>query len=135
MPHPLADALRDLSQAYNYAEVLIWPVMGVVLFAAAARRRGPVRRDFLLAGAVLLAFGASDYAEAENGNRWWEPWWLLLWKAACVAALLAVLGVAWRREQAGRRPAVAPAAGTGDAAADVQSGSGEGGAAPRQAGL
>ena len=103
MPRPLADALRDLSRWFNYGEVAIWPVMGVVLLAAGFRRAGVVRRDYWLAAAVLIAFGPTDYFEAEHGNEWWHPWWLLLWKAACVVALLAIVGNAWRRERRGRR--------------------------------
>jgi hypothetical protein len=103
MRFPLADLLRDSAGWYNYAEVVIWPTMGVVLLVASWRRAGAVRRDFRLAGLVLVVFGASDYFEAENGNEWWHPWWLFLWKAACVVALLAVLIGAWRRGRAADR--------------------------------
>lgn len=106
VPHPLSIALRDLSRLYNYTETLIWPVMGLILLAVAARRQGVVRRDYALAGVVLLIFGASDYAEAENGNEWWTPWWLFLWKAACVAALLGLLVAAWRRTRKTRTASV-----------------------------
>ena len=99
MAHVLADFLHDLSRWFNYAEVAIWPVMGVVLFAAGFRRSGFVRRDYWLAAAVLIAFGPTDYFEAATGNEWWRPWWLLLWKAACVVALVAILGNAWLRER------------------------------------
>jgi hypothetical protein len=98
----LADALRDLTKLYNYAEVLIWPAIGLTLLIASFWRAGVVRRDFRLAAVVLLAFGASDYFEAENGNEWWRPWWLFLWKAACVAALLAILGMAFIRQRKAR---------------------------------
>jgi hypothetical protein len=114
MRYPLADVLRDLSQWFNYAEVAIWPAMGLVLLVAGFRRTGVVRRDYWLAAGVLFAFGPTDYFEAANGNEWWRPWWLLLWKAACVTALLAIVVTAWRRERRGRtaraddRPTVAP---------------------------
>ena len=103
MPYALADLLHDLSRWFNYAEVAIWPVMGVVLLAAGFRRAGVVRRDYWLAAAVLIAFGPTDYFEAATGNEWWRPWWLLLWKAACVVALAAILGNAWRRERRANR--------------------------------
>jgi peptidoglycan/LPS O-acetylase OafA/YrhL len=90
-----------LPEAYNYVEVGLWPLMGGVLAAYGLRRRGPARRDSLLAAAVLVAFGASDWFEADNGNEWWHPWWLLLWKVASVVALAALAFVAWRRH---RRP-------------------------------
>jgi hypothetical protein len=95
-----SDFLRDAARVFNYAEVVIWPVMGVVLLWAAKKRTGVNRRDCLLAGFILLIFGASDYFEAENGNEWWRPWWLFLWKAGCVTALVMLLIGAWQR----RRP-------------------------------
>ncbi|MBE7458640.1 MAG: hypothetical protein KJ057_17160 [Phycisphaerae bacterium] len=39
---------------------------------------------------TFLAFGASDVVEADTG-AWWRPWWLLAWKAACLAVLLTLL--------------------------------------------
>src|SRR3954451_15712948 len=104
MPAILADALRDLTKLYNYAEVLIWPAIGLTLLIASFWRTGVVRRDFQLASVVLFAFGVSDYFEAENGNEWWRPWWLFLSKAVCVAALLAILGLAYIRQRKARRP-------------------------------
>ena len=97
---PLADLLRDLSRWFNYAEVAIWPLIGLVLLAASFRRTGLVRRDFRLAALVLFAFGPTDFFEAANGNEWWHPWWLFLWKAACVVALAAILLNAWKRQKA-----------------------------------
>lgn len=102
-PHVLADLLRELPRLFDYTEVVLWPVMGLALLVAGRRRRGVVRRDFWAAGLVLLAFGASDYAEADTGNEWWTPWWLFLWKAGCVLALAGVLVSAWRRERRARR--------------------------------
>ena len=69
--------------------------MGLILAVYGVRRRGVVRRDCLLAAVVLVAFGASDWFEANTGNEWWHPWWLFLWKAACV--LLAGRRGAWAR--------------------------------------
>lgn len=113
MPHPpvaAADVLRDLSRWYNYCEVAIWPAIGFVLGVAGFRRVGVVRRDFWRAAAVLFAFGPTDYFEAANGNEWWHPWWLFLWKAACVVALVVIVATAWRRERrrSNRPPDTAP---------------------------
>ncbi|HEX8913356.1 MAG TPA: hypothetical protein VF796_13430, partial [Humisphaera sp.] len=82
----------------------LWPAMGLTLLVASFRRAGPARRDFRLAAVVLIAFGASDWAEAGNGNEWWHPWWLFLWKAGSVAVLLAIVIVAVRRERRRRKP-------------------------------
>src|SRR5207253_1581092 len=90
-------------EVYNYVEVGLWPAMGLVLAAYGLGRRGPARRDSLAAAGVLVAFGASDWFEANTGNEWWHPWWLLLWKAACVLALAGLVFVAFRRQVAARR--------------------------------
>jgi hypothetical protein len=95
----MPDLLRVLPEVFNYVEVALWPAMGLILAVYGLRQRGGVRRDCLLAAVVLVAFGASDWFEANTGNEWWHPWWLFLWKAACVLALLALIAVAWRRER------------------------------------
>jgi hypothetical protein len=101
----MPDLFRTLPQVFNYIEVALWPAMGLILAVYGLRRRGGVRRDCLLASVVLVAFGASDWFEANTGNEWWHPWWLFLWKAACVLALLALVAVAWRRCRKGGRSA------------------------------
>lgn len=94
----------ESAKIFNYVEVALWPIMGAVLAILGLRRWGAIRRDYLIAAAVLVAFGASDWFEASTGNEWWKPWWLLLWKAACVITLLALLVIAWRRRSG--KPAV-----------------------------
>ena len=100
---------RDLALWFNYVEVALWPVVGLVLAVHGLRRTGAVRRDCLIAATVLIAFGASDWFEANEDNEWWRPWWLFCWKAACVVTLAWLLLVAWKRERASRRePTSAP---------------------------
>ncbi len=99
---PLESALAAVrpAEVYNYIEVALWPVIGVVIAVHGFRRTGAVRRDCIIAAVTLVAFGATDWFEANTGNEWWHPWWLLLWKASCVAILLGLLLTAWQR---GRR--------------------------------
>lgn len=47
-------------------------------------------KSLLVAALIFVAFGCSDLVETQTG-AWWNPWWLLLWKAACVHALLTVI--------------------------------------------
>jgi hypothetical protein len=111
MPAPQDDSLRNAAQIFNYIETALWPAMGIVFLFIAVRRQGATRRDCLIAGVTLLIFGASDYFEAENGNEWWRPWWLFLWKAGCVLVLVLLMINAWHRNKTkvGRGlPAVAP---------------------------
>ena len=91
--------LSRAGEIYNYVEVGLWPAMGFIVAMVALRRSGAARRDGFIAAVTLVAFGASDWFENETGGEWWHPWWLLLWKSACVAVLLA-LGVIARRRAA-----------------------------------
>jgi hypothetical protein len=90
--------LSEAAETYNYFEIGIWCAAATIVAAAALRRTGAARRDCVLASLALVAFGTSDYAEIRTGGEWWTPWWLLLWKAACVLTLLAVLLRARRRK-------------------------------------
>ena len=91
--------LSRAGEVYNYVEVGLWPAMGLIVAMVALRKSGAARRDGMIAALTLVAFGASDWFENETGGEWWHPWWLLLWKAACVVALLA-LGIVARRRAA-----------------------------------
>jgi hypothetical protein len=93
----MSNALKWLPQFYNYVEVALWPALGAMAAIAGWRRPRGRRAFFFAAAGVLVVFGASDWFEAETGNEWWHPWWLLLWKAACVGALLVILVLGWRR--------------------------------------
>src|SRR5687767_10733596 len=82
--------LTEAAQTYNTIEIGIWCTIATVVAVVALRRSGAARRDGLIASVVLFLFGLSDYAEIRTGGEWWTPWWLLLWKASCVIALLAL---------------------------------------------
>ena len=92
-----ASSLRDASAFYNYFEVGLWTLAAVVLALHGLRRQGLVRRDCLVGAAALLAFAGSDWAEAKTGNTWWDPWWLLAWKATCLLTFPVLLVRAVRR--------------------------------------
>ncbi len=93
---------------FNFIEVVLWPAMGLLLAVVGWRRSGVLRRDFLIAAAILIAFGTSDAFESHYGDEWWRPWWLLLWKAACVLALVALLWNAWHRRRLSRTAGAIP---------------------------
>lgn len=55
------------------------------------RRENPdTKRTLLELAIALVVFGFSDVVEARTG-AWWRPWWLFVWKAVCVIALVATL--------------------------------------------
>jgi hypothetical protein len=101
-------SLRDASAYFNYFEVGLWTFSAVLLGVHGLRRQGPVRRDCLIGAAALLAFAGSDWAEAKTGNTWWDPWWLLAWKAACVLTFLVLLLRAVRRTRATQKTPPSP---------------------------
>ena len=89
----------------NHIEAALWATLGVgfLLSTISSKRRGVK----LAAGIVLLAFGTSDWVESRTG-AWYRPWWLLVWKGACLAVLLPLAVrevVLTRRARAGRPPA------------------------------
>jgi len=77
----------------NLIEACFWCTLGVSFAISACWRRW--RTHKVLAAATLLIFGGSDYVEAHTG-QWWDPWWLLAWKLACIG-VLAVLAVTYLR--------------------------------------
>jgi hypothetical protein len=102
-PMPPFRRLTSIAELYNYVEVILWISLAIVV-ALRARRCKALRSLYLVGCAVLLAFSASDLVEARTTNEWWRPWWLLVWKATCVLAMivLVILGrFVVRRE---RRP-------------------------------
>ena len=74
----------------NYIEAGLWIVVAAVFAVFAGLKTGRVRTRCLLAVPTFLLFGISDIVEVSTG-AWWKPWWLLVWKAACIAAMLALL--------------------------------------------
>ena len=83
---------ESFHRTFNHAEAALWAAIGaVLLWKPGAGRRGDPWLG-RVAGSTFLAFGASDLVETSTGC-WYDPWWLFWWKAACVACLLACLGL------------------------------------------
>lgn len=81
---------------FNATEIVLWSAMGLGLLAVSFRRsRSQI--EAAMAGLLFLAFAGSDAVELTTG-AWWRPWWLLVWKAACVVGLL-LIGVRVRRRK------------------------------------
>jgi hypothetical protein len=74
----------------NRIEAAFWAVVAIGFAIAALRTRGKPRLDCLTASLTFALFGGSDLVESRTG-AWWRPWWLLLWKGACLAILLCLL--------------------------------------------
>lgn len=80
----------------NQIEAGFWSAIGLVIAMRYRRLLG-----FSMA-AVLLIFGLSDLVEARTG-AWYSPWWLFVWKAVCVLAVL-LLALAIRRANSTTSP-------------------------------
>ncbi len=78
----------DIERDGNLIEAGVWFVCALAVLVQAMRDTATLRKTlFTLAGSLAL-FGASDLVEARTG-AWWRPWWLLVWKSACVIVLAA----------------------------------------------
>ena len=77
----------DRERDGNLIEAGVWFVLALALFVHALRVEQRVRPTLFLIVVTLAVFGGSDLVEARTG-AWWKPWWLFVWKALCVIALL-----------------------------------------------
>jgi hypothetical protein len=89
--------ITDLFRYSNYAECALWVVVGVVCLLPGLRVPWS-RGQRVMACVTFMAFGVSDVVETFTG-AWWRPWWLLVWKGACIAIILALAAAAWRRRK------------------------------------
>jgi len=71
----------------NRAEGALWVLIAAGFAVRAAFAKGVLRRRCILAIPIFFCFGLSDFVEVHTG-AWWRPWWLLAWKAACIAGML-----------------------------------------------
>jgi hypothetical protein len=78
----------ELARQGNLIEASVWFVIALALGAYAFSRGKSFRPTLWLLAITMAIFGISDLVEARTG-AWWRPWWLFVWKALCVIALLA----------------------------------------------
>jgi ABC-type iron transport system FetAB permease component len=77
----------DLAREGNLIEAVVWAVLAVVVVGYTTRAARAWRPTLVVLALTMLVFGASDVVESRTG-AWWRPWWLFVWKALCVVALL-----------------------------------------------
>jgi hypothetical protein len=73
--------------AINVFEVVWWTGCGVVVLVKTLRAGNVPRGRGYFVAATFVLFGLSDVVELQTG-AWWRPWWLLVWKAACIIVLV-----------------------------------------------
>lgn len=93
----MRETLASIHSVGNAIEAGVWwSLAAVVLFAGCRSHR--YRLHGMLTAVALLGFGLSDLVEIQTG-AWWRPWWLLVWKAICIAARASIWWHYRRREQ------------------------------------
>jgi len=80
----------------NLVEGAMWIAIGIGVLSCA--RRVPLN---LLLVMTLIAFGVSDFVETRTGG-WYKPWWMLLWKTACVVTILPIVILRMVRSRSAR---------------------------------
>lgn len=86
----IAPILEAIYEKGNYIEAGIWGVFAIGFGMAASGERGKRRSHRSMAAVTFLLFGISDLVEVQTG-AWWHPWWLFLWKSACVISMVVLL--------------------------------------------
>jgi len=71
----------------NHIECVFWCTIGACFVIACLIRP---TLDAAVAAVAFGLFGWSDWVEATTG-AWWNPWWLLAWKAGCILVFVALL--------------------------------------------
>ena len=77
----------DLERDGNLIEAGVWFLCGAALLWKTFTTERCLRSTLLMLVVALFVFGGSDIVESRTG-AWWRPWWLFVWKAACVVVLL-----------------------------------------------
>lgn len=74
---------------FNAIEIVLWGGIGIGFAWRTPQIPAGQRWKPCLAAIGFLAFAGSDAVEMQTG-AWWRPWWLFVWKAACVVLLVGV---------------------------------------------
>ncbi len=76
----------DVEKTGNLVEAGFWISFGLVVLLGLCKRARRVTAFTIITAAIIVLFGVSDLVEAQTG-AWWRPWWLLVWKADCLAGM------------------------------------------------
>ncbi|UCF32590.1 MAG: hypothetical protein JSV78_09680 [Phycisphaerales bacterium] len=81
----------------NYVEAALWAIIGLEFLRRTCKRTTQSRHLTLFVAVAFILFGLSDVVEVYTG-AWWRPWWLLIWKGACLVSFVLLL-VAYRTQR------------------------------------
>lgn len=82
---------------FNTVEAALWLGIGLAL-ALVPRIRGLSSANRAALVVSYLLFGVSDLIELRTG-AFWRPWWLLLFKAVCLAGIVTGMTIWLRRRR------------------------------------
>jgi len=77
-------------EIFNLCEGIVWICLAVLVYFGPVFEKDGRKHQRLLFSVFLIFFGISDFIEIKTGG-WWKPWWLLIWKAACLAGIAIIL--------------------------------------------
>ena len=89
----------DALAIFNSLEAAFWITIGVVVYRR-SRLSDRNQRLGRITAAWFVLFGISDIFEAYTG-AWYRPWPLLVFKRACIVALV-TSGIVYRNTKASR---------------------------------
>ncbi len=72
----------------NKIECVIWAIIALGFLVRTFSLQDYRRNLAYICAISFFLFGLSDLAEVTTG-AWYKPWWLLVWKAACVIVFTA----------------------------------------------
>ena len=72
---------------FNFIEALFWLFVAALCLRAAFTHDPKFKTVFLTATIGFALFGCSDFVEVAT-ECWWKPYWLIIWKALCIALLI-----------------------------------------------
>ncbi len=82
-------------QKFNIVEAFFWMAMSWIAVLYSYKKS-----DWYMLSLswVLFLFGFSDVIESQTG-AWWEPWWLLVWKACCIISISALFWLIMKKRK------------------------------------
>jgi uncharacterized membrane protein len=74
----------------NKIECVIWAIIALGFLVRSFSLQDYRRNLAYICAISFFLFGLSDLVEVKTG-AWYNPWWLLVWKFACVTVMTASL--------------------------------------------
>ena len=87
---------EDFAAKFNLCEGSLWLVIAAIITWRLLSRTRAAKMYWVLPP-TFVVFGVSDFIESRTG-AFWDPWWLLVIKTACVL-VFALVGIRHRQDR------------------------------------